>query len=440
MLRTLELMFWLVLVLWLCRVWRTIYLTIGQGSETKRSKRHLKARSPEDCPACQSERGLRGVNSRPNREVRPWSEVKGKGGRKKRSNTEGHACPNPACEYHGMRDQKVHALVLQEQRGKTGDIWRLRCQACGKRFSERHATVLARLKTPPERIELVLTLLAEGVDISVLVRVFGHCEETIARWLERAGDHAALLHDLYFRDLAIDHLQLDELYAKVRQAPDKHWLWAAIDPLTKIVPSVWFGKRTTADAHHFVHDVVGRLAADCVSLFTTDGLRQYFWALTAHFGFWQLLPRHRKPTWFVHPDLLYGQLKKFRVYRKLKYVVTAGLCGTRQAIRERLQSLGYSGTINTAYIERFNLTLRQMVAPLTRKTWSLAQSPDHLMRHVEWARAYYHFARVHSSLTLGTAVPKAQRERTPAMAAGLTNHRWRVLELLSTPLVADICA
>ncbi len=440
MMRTLELMLWSALLVWGGVGWWEIYHAAWQAGETARGKRRLKARSPEDCPACQSRQGLRGVNSRPNREVRSWGEVKGKGGRKKQSSTEGYACPNSACRYHGIRDQAIHALVLQEKRGQTGAIWRLRCQACGKRFSERHDTVLARLKTPPERIELVLTLLAEGVDISVVVRVFGHCEETVVRGLERAGDHAALLHDLYFRDLAIDHLQVDELYAKVRQAPDKHWLWAVIDPRPKIVPSVWFGKRTTADAQHFVHDVVGRLAADCVPLFTTDGLRQYFWALTAHFGFWRLLPRHRKPTWFVHPDLLYGQLKKFRVYRKLKYVVTAGLCGTRQMIRERLQSLGYSGTINTAYIERFNLTLRQMVAPLTRKTWSLAQSPEHLMRHVEWARAYYHFARVHSSLTLGTDIPKAQRERTPAMAAGLTDHRWRVLDLLSTPLVADACA
>jgi IS1 family transposase/transposase-like protein len=411
--RTLELMVWSALLMWLCVAWRTIYLTAWQASETKHRKRRLKARSPEDCPACQSGQGLRGVNSRPTRAVHPWSEVKGKGGRKKQSNTEGHACPNPACRYHGMRDHKVHALILQEQRGKTGDIWRLRCQACGQRFSERPDTVLARLKTPPERIELVLTLLAEGVDISVVVRVFGHCEETIVRWLERAGDHAALLHDLYVRDLAIDHLQLDELYAKVRQAPDKHWLWAAIAPCTKIVPSVWVGKRTTADAHHFVHDVVGRLAANCVPLFTTDGLRQYFWALTAHFGFWRLLPRHRKPTWFVHPDLLYGQLKKFRVDRKLKYVVKVGWCGTRQVIRERLQGLGYAGTINTAYIERFNLTLRQMVAPLTRKTWSLAQSPEHLMRHVEWARAYYHFSRVHSSLSLDRTSPKHSGNARP---------------------------
>jgi hypothetical protein len=84
------------------------------------------------------------------------------------------------------------------------------------------------------------------------------------------------------------------------------------------------GKRTTADAQQFVHDLVMRFTDGCVPLFTTDGLRQYFWALTAHFGFWQQQPGHRKPTWIVNPDLLHGQLKKFRVYHKLKCVVTVG--------------------------------------------------------------------------------------------------------------------
>jgi hypothetical protein len=203
-------------------------LTAWQAGATERRQRRLKARSPEDCRACQVGQRVRTVNGIPAGAVRPWSEVKGKGERKKQSNTHGHACPNQACRYHGIRDQAVHALVLQETRGKTGAIWRLRCQACGKRFSERHDTVLAHLKTSPERIELVLTLLAEGVDIAVLVRVFGHCEETIARWLERAGNQASLLHDLYFRDLKLDHLQLDELHAKVRQAEGKHWLWAIL--------------------------------------------------------------------------------------------------------------------------------------------------------------------------------------------------------------------
>lgn len=92
--------------------------------------------------------------------------MKGKGWRKKRSTAQGHACPNPACNYHGIRDQAIRALVLQEIRGKTDRVRRLRCQACGKRFSVQHDTVLAHLKTPPDRIELALTLLAEGVDIA----------------------------------------------------------------------------------------------------------------------------------------------------------------------------------------------------------------------------------------------------------------------------------
>ena len=111
MVRMIELVLWIVLVTWLCAVWWKIYHTAWQAGETERRKRRLKARSPEDCPACQSRQGLRGVNSRPIQEVRPWREVKGKGGRKKQSNTEGHACPNPACQYHGIRDQKIHALV-----------------------------------------------------------------------------------------------------------------------------------------------------------------------------------------------------------------------------------------------------------------------------------------------------------------------------------------
>jgi hypothetical protein len=89
MMRLLERAVWSVLLVWVCEVWWGIYLTVGQAGETARRKPRLKARRPEDCPACQSRQGLRGVNSRPTQAVRPWSEVKGKEGRKKQSNTEG---------------------------------------------------------------------------------------------------------------------------------------------------------------------------------------------------------------------------------------------------------------------------------------------------------------------------------------------------------------
>jgi hypothetical protein len=101
--------------------------------------------------------------------------------------------------------------------------------------------------------------------------------------------------------------------------------------------------------------------------------------------------------------------------------------GTRRALRAALRDLGWSGTSQTALVERLNLTARQSVAALTRRTWATAQTATGLHRQVAWWRAYYHFSRPHRSLR------RDGRARTPAMAAGLTAHRWTVRELLGYP-------
>ena len=89
----------------------------------------------------------------------------------------------------------------------------------------------------------------------------------------------------------------------------------------------------------------------------------------------------------------------------------------------------------TAYVERVNLTLREHIAPLSRRTWSLARNEASLRAYLEWGRAYYHFCRPHHSLRASTAVPGRYRARTPAMAAGLTHRRWRVSTFLLMPLL-----
>ena len=112
------------------------------------------------------------------------------------------------------------------------------------------------------------------------------------------------------------------------------------------------------------------------------------------------------------------------------------LWGTRKALLAKLKSVGLSGLIQTAFIERVNVTIRQSVAPLRRKTWSLAQSEPALLIHVEWWRLYYHFVRDHSSLRRPVPGLKGRyRSQTPAMAAGLTNRLWTVGELLRTPVI-----
>jgi IS1 family transposase len=395
---------------------------------------NLRAKSPDDCPCCVAGVKLRRVNEAPLFKVPVWAKSKKPGGPKKRIDTEGFACPNFKCDYFLERDSQVHALVGCGVRGRTDRIQWLKCQACQTRFSSRIDTPLQDLKTPPTRIELVLNFLAEGVDPSTIRRVCGHCDETLVRWLSRAGHHASLLHDHYFHDLQLEYMEMDELYVNVRQEEGKTWLWAVIDPRTKIIPSLHIGSRKTTDAMAFVHDLTLRLAPNCIPLFTTDGLRQYFWALTAHFGQWVKRRPWRKHRWLTDTRLLYAQLIKVRRGRKLKETFSRTLCGTGKAVCCRLKELGFTGTVGTSMIERWNLTFRHIIAGLARRTWSLAQEKEKLRTHVEWGRGYYHYVRIHHGLTLDRSVFRQQRFRTPAMAAGLTDHRWSTLDILRLPL------
>jgi hypothetical protein len=103
-----------------------------------------------------------------------------------------------------------------------------------------------------------------------------------------------------------------------------------------------------------------------------------------------------------------------------------------------LAELGFSPTIQTAYIERVNLTIRQGIAALTRKTWSRAKSQQSLLLHVHWWRSYYHLARPHESLRVRIpGLKRRYRQRPPAMAAGFTDHIWTVGEIISLPLIFE---
>ena len=117
--------------------------------------------------------------------------------------------------------------------------------------------------------------------------------------------------------------------------------------------------------------------------------------------------------------------------------------GTQSDLAVALQGMGFSGRLNTAYIERVNLTLRHGIAALARRTWATALQFPQLLTHLEWWRAYYHLVRPHQSLRVallqprergGKLVAQRYRQRTPAMAAGRTHRRWTVREVLACPL------
>jgi IS1 family transposase len=432
-------------LLWsLC--WFPLRLSSSQGV-AKHSKlpRLLKPRSPDDCPACRLA-SFASLGGEPTpAPIRPWSEVKSRRGAPKRIPTEGYACPNPQCTYFGNTDAHWHALVGDGKHGQAEQIQTFRCQACRTTFTARRDTPLYRLKTPSQQVAMVLAALAEGLDPSAASRVFGFRQATITRWLTRAGEHAQILHERFFCTLWLPHVQLDELRTRLRCSQQVLWLWLALDPRTKLLPVLKLGPRTQNMAHTVIHSLRGSLAPGCMPLFTSDGLNLYFYALTAHFGQWlQERPRGRNVRrWQVAAGLIYGQVKKSYRRRKLVRVSHVMRLGTEEALKATLQGLGYSGRLNTAFIERVNLTVRHAIAALARRTWATAQQSPQLLAHLEWWCAYYHFVRPHEALRVRLVQPRERggkllaqryRQRTPAMAAGKTYRRWTAREVLSCPL------
>jgi len=73
-----------------------------------------------------------------------WGERKGRGGRKQQISTADHFCPNKSCEYYGITEEHIHALVGYGTHGKQEVIQDFKCQACGKKFSARRNTILYR--------------------------------------------------------------------------------------------------------------------------------------------------------------------------------------------------------------------------------------------------------------------------------------------------------
>jgi len=144
------------------------------------------------------------------------------------------------------------------------------------------------------------------------------------------------LHERYFCNLQLPHLQLDELRTRLRSYKQVLWLWLAIDPCTKVIPVLHLGPRTQNVAHRVINSLRQFLAPGCLPIFTSDGLNLYFYALTAHFGQWLEVGRRGRKArqWQVAAGLMYGQVKKSYRRRKVvrvTYVMRLGTCAALKA-------------------------------------------------------------------------------------------------------------
>lgn len=415
---------------------------IKKMSSPKSAKpRTLKPKSEKDCPHC--EKGHAQTLASPETALVPYDQTKGKGGRKKKICTQNYFCSNPQCYYYLVTDERIHALIGYGSHGKHERIPDLYCQACESKFTIRKYTLLYRLKTHSKIIILAMNLLGLGIDTSALQEAMGMQESSLRTWLTRSGIQGRKLHERFFKNLTLGHIQLDELWANVKQSQRDVWVWTVCDARTKIIPVIQLGARTQDRACSVVHELKSKLRAGCVPIFSSDGLKHYFYALTAHFGEWIIPDGEKKPVWLILPSFLYAQVIKQQRRFRLISVEHRFLWGHPDEYRERLKANGLSGNINTSFVERANLTIRQSVSKLTRRTWGPAQYTLELEDHLYAWLVYYHFVRPHESLRIrldepilrkGKQQPKLYKKVTPAMSAGITSWQWSMRELVSYPL------
>src|SRR5713101_3519672 len=310
-------------------------------------------------------------------------------GRPRQVDTSSHFCPHPHCASRGW----VGLGNLRANGHPSGGPWRqLHCTSCDGYFQETHGTPLHGKRVAPELLVWAVGALAEGLGLRAVARVFEVDPNTVLQWLIEAANHAAAFSQYFLHDLRVTQVQLDELFALLsavkagevseteaiqRLSRSPHWVWAAIDPVTKLLLTVDVGNRTLALAQGLVHQVVQVLAPGCVPLFLTDGLKEYMTALLTHFGHWVHPPRRQttgptpKVRWMPLPQLLYAQVIKTLRRRRLVRVSHRVVFGTREAVQQMLASYGWQ--INTAFIERVNLALRQHVAAVGRRVTTLCK-------------------------------------------------------------------
>jgi len=358
-----------------------------------------------------------------------------------------HFCPHDGCRYRGWLE--LHNLRANGH--PNGAPWRqFQCLSCLGYFPEHHGTIFHGKQAAVELIVRVLACLAEGLGIRATARVFEVAPHTVLHWLVEAAEQWRAFAAYFFCDLHVKQVQLDELYAVLRElkageiSDDEAlkrlerspcWVWTAMDPTSKLLVVVDVGTRTLAMAQRVVHQVTQVLAPGYVPLFLTDGFKEYRTAILAHFGSWMQPERRQdrgpmpKPRWMPLPALLYAQVVKSYRRRRLVGVKHRVVFGTQLAIEQVLAACGW--TINTAFVERLNLDIRQRVAAIGRRVNTLCQGEASLRDQLILFQVYHNFVLPHASLrqplaepmaTKGRGSAKVWRPSTPAMAAGLTDH------------------
>jgi len=268
-------------------------------------------------------------------------------------------------------------------------------------------------RLPNDVKALILSQLVEGNSIRSVERVTGVHRDTILRLLKEAGTIASEIMDSQMMNLEVKRLQVDEIWTYVAKKQKfvteddtelvgDQYVFVAIDPDTKLVPSFSVGKRSLQMATSFMYNLKTRIRTRFQ--LSTDSLRAYIDAVDHVFG----------------DDIDYAMIhKNYHAVEGNRNEVRYSAGCIVGIIKKAITGNPVEKHISTSLVERQNLTMRMQMRRFTRLTNGFSKKFDNLKYALAIHFFWYNFARIHESLRV-----------TPAMEAKITNRLWSWHDLL----------
>jgi len=332
-------------------------------------------------------------------------------------------CPNSDCPARGQLGQgNIHIHSRKKQR--------YRCRVCQQTFTASKGTVFYRRRKDSAHLVCVVTLLAFGCPPQAIVHAFGWDERTVYALLHDAGQHCEQVHQqLVQQPRDVQHIQADELRVKLQGVI--LWVAMAVEVRTRL----WLGGALSPqrDLNLLVRLMQGvrQCALMRPLLICADGWRSYRRAVQRVFR--DAVPRRGpgRPRLRAWDKLCLVQIMKYNPLQPARGMLCRLVQGAGQQVCDLLRQTQGEGVANTAYIERLNATFRTRLCGLVRRGRALLRQQDTLPHGLYLIGTVYNFCSEHKSLrVLSSAGGVKWLARTPAMAAGLTQHCWSVHELL----------
>ena len=335
-------------------------------------------------------------------------------------------CHNPDCPARGQIGKGNIGVHSRRES-------RYVCRVCGRTFAASKGTAFYRLHVARETVVIVITLLAHGCPVQAIVAAFGLDERTVLRWQRRGGEHSERVHrHLVEQPRDLGQVQADEI--RVKKQGGIVWMAMALQVNTRLWLGGVVGEHRDRKLIMALLQKVKACALCRPLLFCTDGFCAYVGAIRDVFRTPVRTGKVGRPLLRPWDDLCIAQVIKQHAQKRvvgIKRRLVQGIATQVEALLQRTQG---GGQINVAYIERINATFRAHLSHLVRRGRALARRTDALHPAMYLIGTVYNFCAYHTSLRVAIHLPSNRRRwarRTPAIAAGITDHRWTVEELLS---------